>query len=148
MNNNNSRFLTKGKRADNSEWVCGAYFSCTVNDEVTDYILMTKTCDDYSITSSGLAEAIADIHPIISETRSQCTGIPDENGVPIFENDIVLVDGGFYKVTFTENTGFALYNGRNRPQLLQLYISQLAGIKVCGNIFDNAELMEINSLQG
>lgn len=59
----------------------------------------------------------------------------------IFENDIVLVEGAYYKVSYSENSGFVLYNGRNRTRLLPLYISQLAGIKVCVNIFDNPELL-------
>lgn len=34
------RFTTKGKRADNGEWVSGAYFPCKGNGEITDYILV------------------------------------------------------------------------------------------------------------
>jgi len=68
------RFLSRGKRIDNGEWVCGNY----VHTRKDDYFIYDH---DYGVN--------VDVDP---DTVCQCTGITDKNNRLIFEGDIVKLE--------------------------------------------------------
>ena len=82
------RYLFKGKRIDNGEWVQGYLFDdgfengrMFVGGLVIDEYHGTA-CDDWSITGINFCE-------VDPSTVCQCTGLKDKNGKLIWENDIV-----------------------------------------------------------
>ena len=77
----NDRFLFRGKRVDNGEWVIGRLIciNSLLYEKPKDAIQIqngkTKTCNSYVI---------------IPETVGQCTGLKDKHGKLIFKGDIVV----------------------------------------------------------
>lgn len=125
----NNRYIFRGKRKDNGEWVEG-YLYITHNGEyeISHY-------DDELGT-----ERITYI--VIPETVVRCTGLKDKNGKWIFENDIVTMpayQGGRTKsVVYFKNGKFAV-DGSNYA------FKDICprNMKVIGNFFDNPELLEV-----
>jgi len=122
------RFLSRGKRIDNGEWVCGNY----VHTRKDDYFIYDH---DYGVN--------VDVNP---DTVCQCTGITDKNNRLIFEGDIVEfivefdVDNKIYVVKWWDGCmAMETYSSRHILQLQSIYTKRL---KVIGNIYDNPELKE------
>lgn len=128
--------LFRGKRADNGEWTYGYYcpkpyshFPCEAA------IFPSETID-------------RDWHGerVDPDTVGQFTGLTDENGVKIFEGDIVHV-----KACSCCFTGYVIY----WPEESRYACKTKSGIRyaicarlefeVTGNIYDNPELLEVNS---
>ena len=82
------RYLFRGKRIDNGEWVHGYLFDDGFeNGRVfIGGIVIEKyngtACDDWNVTGINFYE-------IDPNTICQCTGLKDKNGNLIWENDIV-----------------------------------------------------------
>lgn len=124
------RYLFKGKRLDNGEWIFG-FLS----------IHKTGKCFIKPINGDALSSEEID-----KNTICQCTGLKDKNGKLIWDNDVVK--GKYYD------------NGKSHRHIGQVkYICEsykVVGIKqytgyharldgsyeVIGNIFDNPELLE------
>lgn len=124
------RYLFKGKRLDNGEWIFG-FLS----------IHKTGKCFIKPINGDALSSEEID-----KNTICQCTGLKDKNGKLIWENDVIK--GKYYD------------NGKSHRHIGQVkYICEsykVVGIKqytgyharldgsyeVIGNIFDNPELLE------
>lgn len=73
------RYLFRGKRVDNGEWVQGSFIS-------PDFIVGPIVDWD---SDGVLHEYWWQVDP---KTVGQCTGIKDKNGTLIFEGDIVQID--------------------------------------------------------
>ena len=87
----NERFLSRGKRKDNGEWVDGN-------------LVYTRT------TTLGVVTEIYTLemrYEVIPKTVGQCTGLKDKNGKLIFEGDIVEADGYIFFVNFGKCGGVA-----------------------------------------
>ena len=121
--------LFRGKRIDNGEWVQGYYF---------------KIWDEHYIcwgTTNGEVNKLL----VIPETVGQYTGLKDNNGVKIFEGDIVRYG---YTVTYIDgqdsnnlgmNVGF--YTQRDD---FESWAQMEAGgeYEIIGNIYETTEPLE------
>ena len=128
--------LYKAKRISNGEWAEGFY----VKTSEASYIV--KPYKKSSILGEGT------IIEVDENTVCQYTGMTDKNGQKIWENDIMVahLDENYpedetYEQVIWHESGFCTMekNSTDREPLDGFDTRYFA---VCGNIFDNAELLE------
>lgn len=134
------RYLFRGKRIDNGEWVEGylSYPFCTKKGNESYYF--------YAKDSLGFfCRCVVD-----ASTICQCTGLKDKNGELIWENDIcdrkeeypeiVKYNNGDWILDYSyskgKESGYCYCN-------LGFYALERKYVEVIGNIFDNPELLEV-----
>ena len=134
------RYLFRGKRTDNGEWVQGALFNgeshCIIGQE---------------IKFSPYAEHECKIvgHEVDRDTICQCTGLKDKNGKLIWENDVVRVCWQDNEAQCEEIAQVTLDKFGYYPWLDEYHCDgcdlfyEVLDIEVIGNIFDNPELLEV-----
>ena len=129
----NDRYLYRAKRKKDGEWVEGAYYI----EPYTDKCFIIQ----WNSTGLGFNEFIE----VDGATVCQCTGLKDKNGKMIWENDIVR-----YCDCTVENYVIAWEPDKVCFEYQQygcsiMNFDELSGIEVevIGNIFDNAELLEV-----
>lgn len=125
-----NRFLCRGKRIDNGEWIQGYLYGIWERR----YILW------------GMINDIPNMAEVDPETVCQCTAMPDKNNKLIFENDIAIKhnddDKEPYLIRWSENyaawelaqCGCAMYG---------FFDVDFGEIEVIGNAIDNPELLEV-----
>ncbi len=116
--------LFRGKRIDNNEWIEGFYL----------------------FTKENIAPIIVDINDyayvIASKTLGQFTGLTDQNGIKIFEGDILCcIDGKNYPVIFEQRKGAAFFGVAVEPDETWSFDDKIV-YNVVGNIYDNPELLK------
>lgn len=129
-----NRFLCRGKRIDNSEWVQGYLYGIWERR----YILW------------GMTNDIPDMVEVDPSTICQCTGLKDKNGKLIWENDIVA----YWDTYSTENgqaeadcVGKVVWDDETisfqvTNRLCAESYEVLDECSVIGNTIDNPELLE------
>lgn len=137
------RYLFKAKRLDNGEWVTGQYVKGLDMYDKEVHIIFEPTTIFYS---SGETDGWSEVDP---STICQCTGLKDNNGKLIFENDVV----GFWDTYSTENgqaemdcIGKVVWDDETISFQVTNRLSAesyevLEECSVIGNIFDNPELL-------
>ena len=122
----NERFLFRGKRKDNGEWVDGNL----VYTRTTTFGVVTEIC------------TLEMSYQVIPETVGQCTGLKDKNGKLIFEGDIVK-NKAWYVIKY-DNGGYGLSAfGKTKPiPIMGHWNFNSDEIEVIGNIHDNLELLQ------
>lgn len=135
------RYLFRAKRMDTGEWTYGYLYGIWERK----YILW------------GMTNNVPDMTEVEPSTICQCTGLRDEDGKLIWENDIVAyyfgktcapICFGSYQSCFdntkTEHVGFYVnWNDKcNYRKDLGYWINMIEA-DVVGNIFDNPELLEV-----
>ena len=132
--------LFRAKTLD-GEWVQG--FLTHKYTQPDGYQIETEWENDKSyIETDWEDDRSYDIYPVQGETIGQYTGLTDENGVKIFEGDIIRrkrIDGNWYnyEVFWWENC-WGIKGGAE----VALLILPLCGLQVIGNIYDNPELIK------
>ena len=124
--------LFKANSIDNGEWVEGSYVyrPKEVGDyRVSHYILVH---DDYGFNWREI-----DI-----DTLCQYTGLTDNNGNKIWENDIVEIptEDEYFHLKWEEDTARFVMSSNSFIVTFDNYWSH--EVEVIGNIFDNQELLE------
>lgn len=145
------RYLFRGKRIDNGEWVEGylSYPFCTKKGNESYYF--------YAKDSFGFfCRCVVD-----ASTICQCTGLKDRNGKLIWEGDIILFQRDNDDCPFPNKdtkkrlgkvfykgfrTTFAIGMGKNGNSSINddlwKYVQNGNRVEVIGNRFDNPELLE------
>lgn len=140
-NDLSERYLCRGKRIDNNEWIEGYYV------HYDDIIGNHKDDCDYIIEKHN--GEIFCFHEVISETVGQFTGLTDKNGKKIFEGDIVNYARmpKIYMIDFHEEfLHYSLFY--YDKELKNIYYCGIVhkndgkSIEVIGTIYDNPELLE------
>lgn len=129
-----NRFLFRGKRIDNGEWVFG--------DLVHSVYKIGDTCVGQYGNEVGM-------HKVDPSTVCQCTGLKDKNGKLIYENDIMVAyydeenpEHGTYAMVVWREYGWVTVEN-NSDDLCPLDDFTIKHFYVVGNVFDNPELLEV-----
>ena len=141
----NERYLFKGKRVDNGEWVEG---------------LLTQIWGQLHIINPDDENTA---YPIIPETIGQCTGLRDKNGKLIFKDDVLKgfiypflsdEEHNYYAIVvwFEDSAAFGIYTIKKPESKVRgissgntEYMSEWDSNnwEIIGNIHDNPELLEV-----
>ena len=137
----NDRYLYKAKRKHDSkffkkgEWVEGAYYI----EPYTDKLFIIQ----WNSTGLGFNEFIE----VDEESVCQCTGLKDKNGKLIWENDIMVAhlddifpEDATYTRVVGNNNGFCTKE-QGSDGVFPLDKFDQENFEVCGNLFDNPELI-------
>ena len=132
-----NRYLFRGKRIDNGEWVQGSLVQTVAGS----YIVVPYKHE--TILGEG---SVIEIDP---STICQCTGLRDKNGKLIWENDIMEghldeehpEDVTRTRVLWYENGWYTKEIGSIDYEPLS--DSDSENFEVIGNMIDNPELLEV-----
>ena len=140
------RYLCRGKRTDNGEWVEGFYFCMIHPDGRHTHHFIIPLGTDLSL-GTPIEKIQVEVDP---STICRCTGLKDKNGKLIWENDIIECKDG--KHNFQTQIEWDAYCAGFIFQDTETSAVGLDAItenglysesKVVGNIFDNPELLEV-----
>lgn len=126
----NDRYLFRGKRIDNGEWVEGCLW--TFSDVSRPRIVIER----------------GDVYVIDPATIGQCTGLKDRNGKLIFDGDVISTNSGTgvikskrgYVYFYFKYSKSADWDGLD--EFLASKYTDYGDKEIIGNIHDNPELME------
>lgn len=127
------RYLFKAKRVDSGEWMQGYLYGIWEKR----YILW------------GMTNDIPNMIEVDPPTICQCTGMKDKNGNLIWENDIMVAhldddypeDETYIRIMWHGSGFCSKENGSE--DIIPIGKFDREHFKVCGNIFDNPELLEM-----
>ena len=144
------RYLFKGKRLDNGEWVTGNLIQNPFFKGVRSWISSEQE-DKTRLRSISRTQALWNSIEVDSSTICQCTGLKDKNGKLIWENDIV----SYWDSYSTENglaeadcIGKVVWDGETISFQVTNRLSAESWevlddeCSVVGNAIDNPELLE------
>ena len=146
------RYLFRGKRIDNGEWVVGNCIDDGVTGQVFIHAVGNSVNESDKVGEEGCLQFVA--FEVAPSTICQCTGLKDKNGRVIWENDIVngIIKRGaaFYRCLVLWNECKARFDVRALCCNFQMTLDEctddisMSGFdyEVLGNKFDNQELLE------
>lgn len=139
----NNRYIFRGKRTDNGEWIEGFYacqsnHSCIASTLKYRHFIYKDVCVDFGL--GGLVD-----FEVFHETVGQCSGVADKNGKLMYEGDIVnaLFDFGIpvKSVCTFKDGSFGLLTKQHGTKHFTPFTSLCnVSYEVVANIHDNPEL--------
>lgn len=142
------KYLSKAKRIDNGDWLVGYIVKYGYTGKEKYYIVPSHASDLYSFL-------------IDPNTICRCTGLKDENGKQIWENDI-LHNGNYFVVKWNEpcarfdivlNNSCNIPIGKWEPMICDWKTNDFkeyrkaVDYEIIGNIFDNPELLNRDTIR-
>ena len=135
------RYLFKAKRIDNEEWVQG-YLVYDNRDKLYRIIMEIQYSTGTCITTDNAPR-------VDSSTICQCAGLKDKNGKLIWENDILVghlddmypENATYAQVIWDKNGFYTKEQDSDDISLMDEFDEKY--FEVCGNFFDNPELLEV-----
>ena len=146
------RYLFRGKRIDNGEWVIGNRIDDGVTGQVFIHTVGNSVNESDKVGEEGCLQFVA--FEVAPATICRCTRLKDKNGNLIWENDIVNGSikrgAAFYRCLVLWNECKARFDvramGCNFPMTLDECTDDISmsgfEYEVVGNKFDNPELLE------
>lgn len=134
----NNRYICKGKRKDNGEWVYGNLIKRKIWSSEF-YVIRVE--------DNGFDSYVE--YEVIPETVVRCTELKDKNGKYIFEGDIIITNkfnkpGIRYTIVYDKE--IATFIGEYKKGCVK-HFTTFEGdsncFEVIGNIHDNPELLEV-----
>lgn len=132
----NRQILFKAKRKDNGKWVEGYYCKTTIGNDV-------RPSDVIFVPFKVSRNEEWGWMKVDSDTICQYTGLTDKNGKKIWENDIVSDRERLWQVHYYKHFAMYMLKGINHNGGSNGMNTNLTECKVVGNIFDNADLLEV-----
>lgn len=129
-----TRYLFKGKRIDNGEWMIGN---------------LIRTDEGVYIIQNYVPQYLIKDYEVIPSTICQCTGMKDKNGKLIWENDIIKAwsQGTCAKGKIKQRIDgtWIMYPAWQKGKMWYLCPDNNGEttVEVIGNKFDNPELLEV-----
>ena len=136
------RYLFKAKRIDNGEWEIGSLIALPTGEyEISNKCNNPPDCDH-------IWNKVVITHKVKPSTICQCTGLKDKNGKLIWENDIMVAhlddaypeDETYIRILWYESGFCSKEKGSEDISPIDKFDQE--HFEVCGNIFDNKELLE------
>lgn len=126
------RYLFRGKRIDNDEWVEGylSYPFCTKKGNESYYFYAKDSLVFF-------CRCVVD-----ASTICQCTGLKDKNGNLIWENDIVKINNSKAN-TVVAFRDFEIICTIPNEKYYKHRLEYDTEYEIVGNVFDNPELLEV-----
>ncbi len=141
------RYLFRGKRIDNGEYVIGNRIDDGVTGQVFIHVVGNSVNESDKVGEEGCLQFVA--FEVAPSTICQCTGLKDKNGKLVWENDIVE-----YRDCTTERYVVAYENDKACFEYQQYGCSIMnfdemssVEVEVVGNVFDNPELLEVQECE-
>lgn len=141
------RYLFKGKRVDDGEWVVGNLITNVFFrlGKSIPYILCPDKAEYDCFEEFSEGNGIFEVQP---DTICRCTGSKDKNGKLVWENDLAKDEAGnLFKVFWQENYyqfSWICVKSEKLPigAKWNLWNFKSSEIEVIGNAIDNPELLE------
>lgn len=138
------RYLFRGKRIDNGEWIIGNLIQNPFFKGMRSWISSEQE-DKIRLKSISRTQALWNSIEVDSSTICQCTGLKDKTGKLILENDIVETQCGKAVVVWDKSEWRIKWIDDLiwRKDLHYWVNDNSWRIEVIGNKFDNPELLEV-----
>lgn len=138
------RYLFRGKRIDNGEWIIGNLIQNPFFKGMRSWISSEQE-DKIRLKSISRTQALWNSIEVDSSTICQCTGLKDKTGKLILENDIVETEYGKAVVVWDKSEWRIKWIDDLiwRKDLHYWANDNGCGIEVIGNMIDNPELLEV-----
>lgn len=133
----NNRYICRGKRKDNGEWVTGHYVFQRKCSGVFGQMISELDFDRHLII-----DLRGNSHEVVPETVGQCTGKTVKTG-KVFEGDIGKSVDGLFLVRWSDEKSNFVMNFYDYPYE-ELYLEEMwEDSEIVGNIYDNPKLLEV-----
>ena len=146
----NDRYLYRAKRKDDGEWIVGSLIQTSYLGSIRSWISSEQE-DKARLREISSNQAVWRAFEVRTDTICQCTGLKDNNGKLIWENDIVAywdsysTESGLAeadcigKVVWDDETISFQVTNRLSAESYEVLGDECS---VIGNVFDNPELLE------